>query len=387
MGRNDFEAGDVAAYMVGPISEPPHTLALRNNARDFGGTIQAAADALWRELSYAFDAAVEFFKGLWGYQADFVDEAHATFHAATLNSLSPGARETLNLHFYGGTEGEFSITGYVEATAQTGRFANGMGWRRYRVWFDRLTCIRESDVDQWSFEDEPFVLGLVIPHGGTQQMISWRTGPYGGVHSGTAVSIGRSFDVEVPQRYGFISVACAVWESDNETPNDRDLLLAEFARDIGSEIVVAEDSFLEVLGESVASGWKLDSVEAVAFRRAPTVEVRTFQPKTFNQWIEGGHQAEWTLGEFREWLVDVPDTIDCECEPCRDDVHLPPAEVEISTIDFRTKPDDRRKQPPDPGGEVPIDLVEFDPRCRHRSDTGPGEVDEIPPAPRPKDGC
>jgi hypothetical protein len=390
MGRNDFEAGDIAAYMVGPVTEPPHTLALRNDARDFEGTVKAAADALWRELSYAFDAAVEFLKGLWGYQADFVDEAHHSIPATILEGLSPGARETFNLHFYGGSEGQYSISGYVEGTSETGRYENGVAWRRYEVSFDRLTCVRQSDVDQvWSLgDDEPFVLGLVIPHGGRQQMISWRTAPYSGVRSGTTVTINQPpLVVEIPQRYGFISVACALWESDNETPNDRDLLLAEFSRDIGSEIVLAEDSFVEVLGESVASGWRLESVEAVAFRRAPTVEVRSYPPRTFNQWVEGGHQVEWTLSELGHWQVEVPDTIRCDCQPCTAEVRLPSAEVDITELDYRRKPGDRQKHPEDLGREVPVDLAEFDPRCRQPTDTDPGEVDETPPAPRPKDGC
>ena len=115
-------------------------------------------------------------------------------------------------------------------------------------------------------------------------------------NSGDTNAIGRTFTVEVPQRYGFISVACAVYESDDETPNDRDLLLAEFARKVGAgAIAEPEDTFFEVLGESIAAGWKVGSVEAVAFRRSPTVEVRAYHrgPSTDGSRAATGWSGRW----------------------------------------------------------------------------------------------
>ena len=81
-----------------------------------------------------------------------------------------------------------------------------MPWRRYRVRYLDLHCVKESERDRFTdFEDEPFVLGLVIPHGGTQPMISWRTAPYAGVDSGDVRTPSDvAVTVEVPQRYGFI---------------------------------------------------------------------------------------------------------------------------------------------------------------------------------------
>ena len=96
-------------------------------------------------------------------------------------------------------------------------------------------------------------------------------------------------------------MACAVYESDDETPNDRDLLLAEFADNIGAAIAQPEKSFIEVLGESIAAGWKLASVEAVAFSRSPKVDVRAYEPRTFDQWVDGGQRVEWTLTDPRTW--------------------------------------------------------------------------------------
>lgn len=390
MGRNDFEAGDVAAYVIGPIEEAPHTVMLLNDARDAGEAITAAVESLWRSLVVALESALDFFKGLWGYHADFVDEDHEFIGAGTLEALGAGARHGFVLECDGRSEGSYRISGYVEGTSETGTFPNGVPWRRYRVRFDDLYCVRESDWDRFTTSDEPFVLGLVIPHGGTQPMISWREGPYADVDTGDTQPIGRTFTVAVPQRYGFISLACAVYESDDETPNDRDRLLTEFAGTVGSSIVEAEDSFLEVLGESIASGWRLGSVEAVAFCRSPTVEVRSYQPRTFDRWVNGGDQVEWTLSERATWTVDVPDTIGCDCDSCSAEVVLPPAEPETSRVDFRPKPGDRRpKRVKDPGREIAVDLADLDPRCRSRipPEDSIGAVDPAPAAPRPSDGC
>jgi hypothetical protein len=389
MGHNDFEAGDVAAYIIGPIDEAPHTVALLNDARDAGETIVAALEALWVSLVRALEAMVEFLKGLWGYHADFVDEDHVVISASTLDALGVGQRHWFSLSCDGRSEGNYRISGHVEGTSETGSFPHGVRWRRYRVRFEDLHCIKESDWDRFTTSDEPFVLGLVIPHGGTQPMISWRTAPYGDVDSGETRSIGRTFTIEVPQRYGFISLACAVYESDDETPNDRDRLLAEFAGTVGSEIVEAEDTFLEVLGESVAAGWRLSSIEAVAFRRSPTVEVRSYQPRTFDRWVEGGDRVEWTLSEQASWSVDVPDTISCGCEACAVEVVLPPVKPKTSRVDFSPKPGGRRKIGKDAGREIAVDLADLDPRCRRRvsTDDPVGDVDEVPAAPRPSDGC
>jgi hypothetical protein len=390
LGRNDFEAGDLAAYMIGPLDEQPRTIALVNAAPDAGDVIDAAARALWRAMVDTLNLAVEFFKGLWGYHADFVDEDHVLVDATTLTNLAPGSRHGFLLSCNGGSEGFYEISGYVEGTAVTGAFANGVPWRRFRVRFENLRCVKESEWDRFTDSDEPFVLGLVIPHGSAEPMMSWRTGPYGGVDSGETVSIGYDLLVQVPQRYGFLTLACAVYESDDETPAERDALLDQFAGSVASRIVPAESSFLEVLGASIASGWRPSTVEAVAFRRDAAVEVRAYEPATFDRWIDGGDQIAWTLTERAAWRVDVPDVVDPERDTCAASVVQPPLEVEIPRIDFRPRPGERRHPPgKDRGRQVPVDLAEFDPRARHlRPGKGAvGTIDEPRLAPAPTDDC
>jgi hypothetical protein len=155
LGRNDFEAGDEAAYIVGPLDEAPRTVALRNDAPDAGQTIKAAADALWRAVVGAFESLVDVFVGLWGYHADFVDEAHWTIDATSLQSLGPGVRRYFFLDCNGGSEGAYLISGWVEGTAATGAFPNGVPWRRYAVHFEKLYCVKESEWDRFTTSDEP----------------------------------------------------------------------------------------------------------------------------------------------------------------------------------------------------------------------------------------
>ncbi len=130
-------------------------------------------------------------------------------------------------------------------------------------------------------------------------------------------------------------------------------------------------------------------MEAVAFRRAATVEVRSYHPKTFNEWVDGGHQADWTLTLRSTPSIAVPDTMACGHDACTRDVVFPPSEPDGERINLRRKPGDRGEIPPDHGSETLIDLADLDPRCRPRFDPDdPGLVaDEPIPPPKPKDGC
>jgi hypothetical protein len=377
LGHNDFERGDTAAYVIGPTGSLPHTVTLLNDAPDVGEVILAALEGLWHTVVAVLEAVVNFFKSLWGYHADFVDRDHAVISASALNALGPGGRHHFSLRCDGGSEGDYRVAGHVETTATTGTFANGVPWREYRVHFGDLHCIDESDWDRFSNSDEPFVLGLVIPHGGTQAMISWRTGPYSDVDSGESRPINRTFTVRVPQRYGFISVAVAVYEHDDESSAERDKLLQDFAATVGAGIVEAEDTFLETLAESIAAGWKLDSVEVAAFRRSNPVEVHSFGRTTFDRWIEGGERVTWHLHRAERWRVEVPDSSDCACDPPDFEFELPQIGVDIERLDFGPKVEENREAEKDDGAVFEMDLAEIGARLSPRFDIGFDTVDEV----------
>ncbi|MDF1596040.1 MAG: hypothetical protein P1T08_08085 [Acidimicrobiia bacterium] len=377
LGHNDFERGDTAAYVIGPIDGIPNTVTLLNDAPNVGDVILAALEGLWDTVVGVLESVVDFFKGIWGYDADFVDKDHQMISAATLNALGPGGRHNFSLRCDGGSEGDYRIYGHVDATSTTGTFGNGVPWREYRVHFRQLHCIEESDWDRFSNSDEPFVLGLVIPHGGTQPMISWRTGPFSDVDSGEDRSINRTFTVRVPQRYGFISVAVAVYEHDDESSGDRDELLRDFAGNVGAGIVDAEDTFFETLGESIAAGWKLHSVEATAFRRSERVEVREFDSRTFDRWVDGGDRVDWRLQGGRTWRADVPDTNRCGCEEPGVEFELPNLDVEIPRLDFGPKVEQNREAVKDDGAVFELDLAAVAIKLSPRFEVGIDIVDEV----------
>jgi len=153
----------------------------------------------------------------------------------------------------------------------------------------------------------------VMGHGGGATPVRWRTGPFSDVDSGDRRAINRDFQVVVPRNYGFISVAVAVYESDDESSSDRDELLDAFADNLVEAVGESEDGFVVLLGESIASGWKLDWFEAVAFLRAETVDVRFFERENVNQWIAGSERVSRELTQTHRATAFVPDMVTCDC--------------------------------------------------------------------------
>lgn len=313
LGINDHERGDVRSYMIGPLDAPPGRIELLNDAPSVGDLITAAAEGVWNAVTDAFEAIGDFFLSLIGFHADFVDEGHAAIPAAALEGLAPGETFSWSIRCNGGSEGDYEITGHVRATNTTGTLASGVRTRTYDVHVDELICIEESDWDRFTSSDEPFVLGLVMGHGGGVNPIRWRTGPFSDVDTGEHRLINRDFQVTVPRTYGFISVAVAVYESDDESSSDRDDLLDGFADNLTEAVGESEDGFLVLLGESIASGWKLDWFEAVAFQRAETVDVRFYERESVNQWISGGEWISRQLSQAHWATARVPDMVTCDC--------------------------------------------------------------------------
>ena len=330
LGINDHERGDVRSYMIGPLNEPPSRIELLNDAPSVGDLIVAAAEGIWDAVVGAFEAVGDFFLSLIGFHADFVDEGHVAVSAATLEGLAPGERSDWSIRCNGGSEGDYRVTGHVRATNLTGSLPNGVATRTYEVHVDELICLEESDWDRFTSSDEPFVLGLVMGHGGGAEPIRWRTGPFNDVDTGDRRSINRDFQVTVPRHYGFISVAVAIYESDDESSSDRDDLLDAFADNLTQAVGESEDGFVVLLGESIASGWKLDWFEAVAFRRAETVDVRFYERAPVGQWLSGGDRISRQLTETHRKTAFVPDMVTCDC-PSR-----LVAEIDIPEVAERT---------------------------------------------------
>lgn len=329
LSHDDFERGSTAAYIVGPFGTRPQRLELRNDAPSAGDVVAAAFASIVKAVEDVAKGLRDFFLGLIGYHADFVDEAHTVADAASLNALAVGGRLSLELDCNGGSEGHYKVAGYIEKTASAGVTA-GIPWREYVVAVTQLRCVKESEWDRASDSDEPFVLGLFIPHGGVDVTRKWRTGPYSDVDTGENRPIGESWVLRIPQTYGAISVAVAVYESDDETPKDRDELRDRFANEVDAAKAAPEQAFLVTLGEAIAAGWRPAWVEATAFRRGQTVEVCRFERLSFDRWVERGEQLSVPLIVAEDRRVLVGDTcVPAETYPWR------PIEIpRLQDVDF-----------------------------------------------------
>jgi hypothetical protein len=314
LGVDDHERGATAAYYLGPFDTRPTRVAILNDAPTTLDVIAAAGQALLDAIVRFFDAIAGFFLQLVGAAADFVGQAHHVIGADQLEALTPGALVPFTIRCDGGSEGIYDVSVRVEATPITG-VDQGIPWREYWVRVDDLYCFKESEWDRFTTSDEPFVVGVVIPHGGDGNAVPWRTDPYTDVDTGESRAIGRAFSVRVPRRFGFISVAVAVYESDDESPEDRDQLMNTFAGAAESSTAPAAKAFGVILSEAIAAAWRPARIEVAAFRRGPTAEVVLYAPFEPDRWVDGGQQLDWTLDQVEHLFVDVPDTIDCTCAP------------------------------------------------------------------------
>jgi hypothetical protein len=313
LGFDDHERGSTTAYYLGPFVALPQRLAILNDAPSTVAVIAAAGRAVLNAVVAFFTSIAGFFLGLVGAAADFVGQAYQVIDATQLEGLATGASIPVTLRCNGGTEGIYIVSGRVEATAVTGTDAAGIPWREYLVRMDDLFCEKESEWDRFTTSDEPFVVGVVIPHGAGSSSIPWRTEPFSDVDTGEQRTIGRVFSVRVARRFGFLSVAVATYESDDESPGDRDNLMSTFAGTATAMTAAAEKQFGVVLAEAIASGWRPARVDVAAFRRGSAAEVVSFAPFEPDRWVYGGERLEWTLHSLDHLTVEVPDTIDCDC--------------------------------------------------------------------------
>ncbi len=312
LGYDDFERGTVASYIIGPLRTRPSRVELLNDAPTAGDVLLAAVEAVLDAIVGVLESIRDFFLFLVGYHADFVGSDHVAIEASTLRAMAVGASRSFALTCDGRSEGRYRITGSVSKTNVTG-VRDGIPWREYMVGFGELICEKESDWDRGTSSDEPFVLGLVIPHGTDEDQIAWRTGPYSNVDTGDRRDILRFSSVRIPEQFGFISLAAAVYESDSESAGDRDDLLDQFADRVATDRAPAEDAFLVTLSESIAAGWRPHHVDAVSFRRGTSVEVVRHHRHDASGWVDGGQRLSWNLTRLQTIRANVPSACDCDC--------------------------------------------------------------------------
>ncbi len=288
IAHNDFEAGDDEAYVVGPFSSVPASLALENRSAGAGEVLSSLGHAFVGAVESLIETVGDVLLSIIAGHADLVGNSRRLWTAEELAGIG-AAPQPFTVTVRGGEEGEFRVHGSIRRTQDIGD-----SWAEYAVRLDTLHCVKESRWDRGSSSDEPFVLALLVPLPGDVQR--YRTEPYSNVDSGESRGIGHEFaPVRVPKRYGMLSLPISVMEHDDESRSARDKLLNDFANTAEAKTGETRRDFLTTLGAAVAEDWKLESLEVYAFARGGTARAGTAFNGTVNRWIRGKERAEFAL--------------------------------------------------------------------------------------------
>lgn len=315
LGYDDFEAGDHAVYTVGPWPTLPASISLENRAPTLGGVLGTLANDVARTVGSIVDGVGDLLLSVIGGHADFVQREKRILWPQDLGRVptAPAAPQRLApIELAGGGEGHYRLHASIVKVGESPD-AGPAGWSEFQVRLDELECVEESDWDRGSNSDEPFVCALLIPLGSTQ-VIPFRSQPFDDVDDGERRAIGHTFPtVRLPRAYGHLSLAVALFESDDETAAARDALLDQFAGRLQRAAEPVQRNFIDALGSYLAAGWKLAEIEVYAFRRSDDVQYGTeIQYGTVlnaspDVWVEARRRVEFPLeaGQLWQWTPAI----------------------------------------------------------------------------------
>lgn len=327
---NDFQRNERTVYVVGPLSQPPQEVILRNTAP----SASDIPEKLWSDLvslveeivDWIGDALLTIIAG----HADEVARSKAIISADQIRNMKVGTTESFAIDCNGKSEGHYTVHGTVTATGTPGEpfGASKIPTQKFRVTFTELVCEQESKWDRGSDSDEPFVIGMVLAHGG-KGSVSWRTSPFEEVNSGTRKDINQSFDMDLIPNSAQISLPVVVYEHDDETAAARDELRNKFHNEWVEKMAAGDKSLLSLIAASLGPKWHCHEIEAVAFRRSLEAEVIQYAPNIIDRWIDGGDDLTLRLTEADNGrhTVHVPDSVHALELPdpqCPQDFKVPP---------------------------------------------------------------
>lgn len=308
VSHNDFERGSVAAYMVGPLPVRPDEFILRNTAPDLGDLASAVFESFKEKVETAIQSIPGVLLSIIAGHADRVAANKRILTPQELEDLHEGAELSFEIDCDGRSEGHYVVKGTVKAVGDGTPLDNGYPTRRYQVRTDALSCIKESEWDRGSSSDEPFIIGMFLAHGGTGSR-AWRTKLLSDVDTGESRDMSVGEYVEVPARYGFITVPVIVYEHDDESDGERQELMEAFRDEWQESLKAPEAGMLDLIGQAVGSVWHCESVEVFAFQRGGTVKTSRNLPFQVNRRIGGGEEIliqPW----FIKWAEGlVPDGV------------------------------------------------------------------------------
>ncbi|HEY7487246.1 MAG TPA: YncE family protein [Streptosporangiaceae bacterium] len=297
---NDFESGDHTWYLVGPFGERPTGITLYNNGTDLGDIIAAAWEDFKNAVSSILGSIGDFLLSLIGGHADYVSDDKVAWSWAELDALADTPGTEFELHVDGGDEGEYRVRGHLSVVRTLS------GELQASVRLTELHCIEESDWDQGSNSDEPFIL-MLVNSPAADQVVPFRTSPFDDVDEGETRGIDMEpITVDVP-RHGGLIVPIQIWESDEEGTDGRDRLLRGFASKYGDDTREPRSQFLDAVGQAIGPDWKLAAIDAYAFRRGPVVTTAHLaRNRTIDRWIAADGSLTIPFGKTINRTVAVP---------------------------------------------------------------------------------
>ncbi len=288
---NDFETGDDQAYVVGPFQRVPGSITLENRSADADDVIIALGRGIVDALDDVISEIGDILLSIIGGHADFVGSKKLFWSYEDLRKIGSSPQE-YPIYVDGGGEGKHKV--YV--SIKKVRESSTENWAEYSIRLERLECIEESDWDRGTFDDEPFVLALLVPHSGKLPIQRYQTEPFEDIDKGDKPPIDYSFEtVRLDKDYGMLSVAISILEHDDESNEQREKLLTDFYGKVDEGTKKSRMDFVTALGTAIATDWKLEHVNVFTFSRGRTVHTGISIDKTVNKWIKGGKREKIQL--------------------------------------------------------------------------------------------
>mmetsp|Transcript_11764 Transcript_11764/g.17788 ORF Transcript_11764/g.17788 Transcript_11764/m.17788 type:complete len:500 (-) Transcript_11764:179-1678(-) len=294
LAYNDFEAGDETAYTVGPFAAFPSSIAIKNDAPDFGDYAAAAWNEVKRFFGIIFDDIFDIFTDT----ADYIGTKTFRMDPSYINAIAVGSFRKEKIRIDGG-----SSDGVYDITFTVARLDD----ENFQVKNLKFKCIEESN--ELSEQDEPFAFIRLDSYPGNSQFR--KVGPWSTDAGDTKSFPTVVFDVTLNNGLGAMALTFAMYESDQEGAGRRNEAYAKFK---GVEIEDKFESFWEVVSEGIGQDWKIEWIKVYAFRRGgDSLESGQVLHDKKKRWIEGGKSRSFPLDEE---LLKVRQGINLQtCEP------------------------------------------------------------------------
>jgi|GEM_PF-988195 len=294
---NDFEMGADDTYTIGPFASRPESFRLRNDAADYSDILEAATRDFVNGTDAFLTSGRQFLIGIVGGNADYVGWDSKTFSFRQLeNRLGSSGNFEQTFNVRSEVEGKHDII--VSVQDQSHRLPPDEaedGWKGVEITLKTLKTIEESDVDRGSDSDEPFVIFRVVPlNGKDERGYTYLSKPFDDMDDGEEADFPRSsaekFLARIPED-GAVVMSVAVYESDDESREDRRTLRDNFVTGLDESTRRPALEILDAFGRAALEDWTPSWIEAYAFERGAIPQAGPVLDRTLLEEIAGDEDS------------------------------------------------------------------------------------------------